>query len=180
MKLKKIKFLQSPEYKPFSKPSEKIINKDLLNVIKQIEQSVETRDFILSDMKKVAKDFRVNLEFPKLTTTKGLACPKIRTIYVDGDIQSAVEKRAIFCHELAHILQYDLNIWDLRRKYTLSAELRAEQEAEACSILLFKKLFPNLFFNQLFFKKYFNESDILYLYNFCKDSENDLFVWQKR
>ena len=183
MKFEKIKILKNAPFKPHTIISKKLISQKIQDYIKIIIQQKKNNKFQIlrgkfGDIKGIAKFYNISLEIKKYKPTAGLAIFSDRRILIStvyANTQSII--RATFCHELIHIIQYDLGIINPIESNSLSSSLRTEQEAEAAGAVIFKILFPNFFFSKKLFQNYFSEKHILYLHGYLKCPTNDLFEW---
>jgi hypothetical protein len=185
MILHKIKFLTNSPYKPKNIISYRLIRpkfRKYLNLLKLEDFSYNNND-LLRDMKQIAKRFNVLVRFKDAFATRGEADINNRIITVRvkstrGRLYTKKEVCATFSHEIAHIIQKDVN---LISKKKVSSVLCEEQEAESAAYELCKIFFPNMNFARKTFSSYFNENDIIFLAKYYEGwAKNDLFKWQKK
>ena len=186
--MKQITILKNSPFKPHIRPSMRLIRpklKEKLQSVKYIPHPKKPMDE-LTRLKQIAKKFKIILiTFSTINGVDGMTYPLERSIEISLMDYSMTKIRTIFCHELAHIFQFDTECWIPENDYNMSEALMIEQEAESAAVVLYKKLFPEYKFDSDDFNTYFTEEDIIRLKEWLELNDNhfksnDLFILNEK
>ncbi len=170
---------------PFKEISPNLLNKKIIKKLKEIKDEIIKNKLENAKIEKIAEkifDFKV----VKINNEdcSGYCNYEDKIIGLENNPKKTILRKKVFCHELGHVILYDLKIDSIKlntkKRKLLSYQVYIEQMAETISFYLFDILFPGNIKQKekLNFNYYFSKIDHETLLKWYKDQnielENDL------
>jgi len=170
------------EYKPVLKPSNSLITKDVWKYLKHIQEKVNNKNLQHEWLDEIAYELFDYEVFKDSYTDAAAYCDfKDKKIIIGSeylDSSRRVELEHIFCHELAHSIQSELEMFECNSNLLLSERVRDEQQADSIAYHLMGIIYPETQIDMSELNSYFDIDSIKWLGDWYKHTkiQNDIII----
>ena len=170
------------EFKPLAEPNNILITNNIWKYLNHIKGIVDKKNLIFCSIDEIAYEL-FGCEIYSSDEVDGAVCfYELNIIFFHPNfyyLENYEHYAHTFCHEIAHLIQSHLELFEKNNMLLLSENVKTEQQADTIAYHLMEIIFPEININNKYLSDYFSKESIEWLaeyYNYDPNIHNDLII----